>query len=129
MRKQPAARDRKERTDRQIQCAGEEHAVAAPHLAGQLDQTVTAADADGRHAEQRQTHTCDQKPDKGDPHIRTGKLPHTDREDQIACAEEQTEQHTRDERELGLCQFCFQKSFTPIYRISISIPFFSAPVK
>ena len=111
-----AARNSEKRPDGQIERAGEENAVAAANLAGQLDQAVAAADADGGHAEQRQTHAGNQETEEGDPHVRPGKLPHIDRENQVARAEEQTEQHTRDECQLRFRQFRFQKSFTPIYR-------------
>ena len=64
-----AARDGEEGADGQVQRAGEKVAIGAADLGAELKQAVAAADADGRHAQQRHADARDDKAGDGLPDV------------------------------------------------------------
>lgn len=88
-----AAGNGEKRPNGQIQRAGEEHCVGAVDLAAQVKKTVGAADAERGHAEQRQAHARDEKPQNGLPNVGTGHLAEVHGENKVTCAEKQAEEH------------------------------------
>ena len=89
-----AAGDSEKGADGQVQQAGEEHPVGASCLAGQVEQAGGTTDAQGGYAQQGHPNAGDEQPHKGQPYIAACVLSQGYGEDQVACAEEHTEEHT-----------------------------------
>jgi hypothetical protein len=104
------ARDRKERTDREVERAGEKVGKALADLSAHGKEILALRESHCGDGEERQTHACDAEPDEGGEHLARRRLSHRGREDQIACAEEQPEQHRGDKHILFFAQTVFHSS-------------------
>ena len=90
------ARNCKEGTDAEIECAGEGVGKAPSDLSADVEETFACRDADRCNAEQRQSDPCDAEADECGQHRRTRLLTHRSRKDEVARTKDQTEQQRGD---------------------------------
>lgn len=91
------SRNRKKRTDAQIEEAGECIGKAASDLCADIKETLARGNADCSDGEKRQPHTRSAESDECWQHRCACTLTHGCREDQIACAEDKSEEHRGNE--------------------------------
>ena len=92
-RNRSASGNCEKRSYRQIESTGKNHAVLSACHTAQFQQPRLPADPQSRDSQKRQPYSCNQKTRRR-PHISPCKLPHGNRENQIASAKKHTEQHT-----------------------------------
>ena len=110
-----AAGDGKERPDGEVEDAGEENAVALADLAGERLQPIGMRDADGGDAEDGDTDGGDDKADDRGQDVAACHLTEMDGENEVARAEEHSEQRARHEDLLAEVEFFVCHGFVSFF--------------
>ena len=109
-----AAGNGKERANGQVEQTGEEHRVGPSYAAAKLKKSTRPADAECRHAEQRQPYARYTETYYGGPYVAARHLTQVYGEDEVSGAEEQAKEHTGNIEILGAAEMMFH-FLSPIF--------------